>query len=224
METKETNPKDAVGIRKVAMSAVPAQPLMELGLAMMEGARKYGRHNYRVTGVRASVYYDAALRHLMAYWEGEDTDPDSGLPHLVKAMACLCVLRDSTIRGNYVDDRPPSMVDGWQVPLNKKASDLIDRLPDAKDAYVKETIDLVTEGPWNSQLNYKGGDTNLGVGSYEVEITSTGTTWRIENPDLWEKYLDWCQKQPLQKRYPEAPEPALPLDDVVPVQTTFVPH
>jgi hypothetical protein len=134
-EKKDTNPKDAVGIRKAPMSCVPAQPLLELGLAMMEGARKYGRHNYRVSGVRSSVYYDATLRHLMAWWEGEDIDPDSGLSHLVKAMACLCVIRDSTIIGNVVDDRPPALKSGWQVDLNKKAGDLIDRLPHAKKPY-----------------------------------------------------------------------------------------
>jgi hypothetical protein len=139
-EKKDTNPKDAVGIRKAPMSAVPAQPLLELGLAMMEGARKYGRHNYRIAGVRASVYYDAALRHLMAWWEGEDIDPDSGLPHLVKAMACLCVIRDSVINGNWVDDRPPALNAGWQVGLNKKAGDLIDRLPSAKEPYTNLTV------------------------------------------------------------------------------------
>lgn len=135
MQTKDTNPKDAVGIRKVPMSTVPAQPVMEMALAMMEGSIKYGRHNYRIAGVRASVYYDAALRHLMAWWEGEDVDPDSGLPHLAKAMACLCVIRDSAIRGNWVDDRPPAVGTGWQVGLNKKAADLLDRLPPAKAAY-----------------------------------------------------------------------------------------
>jgi hypothetical protein len=119
------------------MSVVPAEVLMELGLAMMEGARKYGRHNYRIAGVRASVYYDAALRHLMAWWEGEDIDPDSGLPHLVKAMACLCVIRDSVVNGNWVDDRPPSLAAGWINDLNKKAGDLIDRLPNAKEPHTK---------------------------------------------------------------------------------------
>ena len=63
--SKETNPKDAVGIKKAPMSTVSAAVIAELGLAMMEGARKYGRHNYRVSGIRMSVYYDAALRHLM---------------------------------------------------------------------------------------------------------------------------------------------------------------
>ncbi|SVD92517.1 uncharacterized protein METZ01_LOCUS445371, partial [marine metagenome] len=30
----------------------------------MEGAIKYGRHNYRIAGVRASVYIDATIGHL----------------------------------------------------------------------------------------------------------------------------------------------------------------
>jgi hypothetical protein len=140
LQTKDTNPKDAVGVRKAPLSCVPSQPVLEMGLAMMEGARKYGRHNYRIAGVRASVYYDAAIRHLMAWYEGEDTDPDSGIPHLAKAMACLCVIRDSVLRGNCVDDRPPSMELGWQSDLNKKASDLIDRWPNAKEPYVKTPV------------------------------------------------------------------------------------
>jgi hypothetical protein len=217
MLTKDTNPKDAVGIRKASMSCVPAQPLMELGLAMMEGARKYGRHNYRVAGIRASVYYDAALRHLMAWWEGEDIDPESGLSHLIKAMACLTVVRDGMLMGNWVDDRPPSLTSGWQTELNKKASDLIDRWPDAKDAYVKDTSELTLKGPWHTmQMHMNSDATDLGIGSYEVVSTSTGTTWKVENPDLWERYLDWCRSQALSKRQETDPEPALPLGDVSP--------
>jgi len=53
---KQTNPKDAMGIKKVPLSCVPLPVAMELGIAMLEGARRYGRHNYRVIGVRASVY------------------------------------------------------------------------------------------------------------------------------------------------------------------------
>jgi hypothetical protein len=122
------------------MSCVPAEVLLELGLAMQEGARKYGKFNYRVAGVRASVYYDAAMRHLMAWHEGEDIDPDSGVSHLTKAMACICVIRDATFRNHFVDDRPPSLPSGWQSDLNKKASDLIDRWPDAKEPYVKTPV------------------------------------------------------------------------------------
>lgn len=134
---KESNPKDAVGIRRVPYSTIPSNVMAEVGLAMLEGALKYGRHNYRAIGVRSSVYYDAVLRHLTAWWEGEDTDPDSGLPHIVKAIAGLAVLRDSQMIGNVVDDRPPSHDNGWQKELNEKAGLLIDKYPRPKDAYTK---------------------------------------------------------------------------------------
>jgi len=108
---KETNPKDSVGTRKVPISTVPTGSLLEVGLAVLEGARKYGRHNYRVSGVRGSVYYDAVMRHISAWWEGQDIDPDSGMHHIVKAIAGLLVLRDSMLMGNWVDDRPPQYPD-----------------------------------------------------------------------------------------------------------------
>ena len=100
---KESNPKDAVGIKKAPFSTVPSPVVAEVGLAMLEGALKYGRHNYRAIGVRSSVYFDAALRHLTAWWEGQDVDPDSGLSHITKALACLFVLRDANLIGKLVD-------------------------------------------------------------------------------------------------------------------------
>lgn len=134
-EVKDTNPKDAVGTSKVPFSTIPAAVLAETGLAMLEGALKYGRHNYRVAGVRASVYYDAALRHLASFWEGEDIDPDSGLPHLVKAIACCIVIRDSQIQENWVDDRPPKTPGDWVQELNTKAKALLEKYPDPLPAH-----------------------------------------------------------------------------------------
>ena len=136
---KDSNPKDAVGVRKAPMSTVPTGVIMELGLAMLEGGRKYGRHNYRVIGVRTSVYYDAAMRHLNAFWEGEDIDPDSGLPHVIKAIASLAVLRDAQMNDKALDDRPPPLPSGWMKRLNELAGDIIDRIPDAKEPYTNET-------------------------------------------------------------------------------------
>jgi hypothetical protein len=132
---KDTNPKDAIGTAKVPFSTLSAPVLAEVGLAMLEGALKYGRHNYRVSGVRASVYYDATLRHLNAFWEGQDIDADSGLPHVVKAIACLIVLRDSQIQGNWVDDRPPITPGDWVQDLNAKAAALLDKYPNPKPAH-----------------------------------------------------------------------------------------
>lgn len=138
-ESKPTNPKDAVGIAKVPFSVIPANVLGELGIAMMEGARKYGRHNYREAGVRGSVYYDACLRHLMAWWEGEDIDSLSGLSHITKAIAGLVVLRDSMMRGNWSDDRPPRSSEEWMEQLNILAKQLLEKFPESKPAVTWET-------------------------------------------------------------------------------------
>lgn len=132
MNEKETNPKDAVGIKKVPMSCVSSPVVMEMALGMMEGARKYGRHNYRVAGVRASVYYDAAMRHLMDWWEGTDIDPDSGLSHISKAMSALHVLRDAMMNDMWTDDRPPKFKDPeWVKKMNNKSSEIIEKYPNS---------------------------------------------------------------------------------------------
>lgn len=137
IETKDTNPKDAVGTRKAPVSTVSMPFVAEMGVAMLEGARKYGRHNYRVAGVRASVYVDAAMRHIMQWYEGEDIDQESGMSHLVKAAACMAVVRDAQMRGKLVDDRPPSTQAGWMDALNKAAAAVVDKYPDAPRAYVR---------------------------------------------------------------------------------------
>ena len=121
---KDTNPKDLVGSTKPALSSIPCPVLFELGAAMTEG-QKYGRHNYRIMGVRASVYYDAAMRHIMDWWEGEDIDPDSGLPHLAKAMACLAILRDAAINDEFYDDRPPRSPVGWMKAAQENTTKVL---------------------------------------------------------------------------------------------------
>lgn len=129
MTTKLSNPKDIVGIKKVPMSAVSAPVMAEIGVAMLEGAAKYGRHNYRAVGVRSSVYYDSTMRHLMAWWEGEDVDADSGMSHVTKAITSLVVLRDAMIQGMCTDDRPPSSVE-FYTALNAKAEAILDKYAD----------------------------------------------------------------------------------------------
>jgi len=127
---KPSNPKDLLGIKKVPLSTVPTGPLYELALAMLEGGRKYGRHNYRSVGVRASVYFDAAKRHIDDWWEGQDIDPDSGLHHLAKAIACLFILRDSMLMENWEDDRPPQYPNKLNMQLlNKLTEEIIKKYP-----------------------------------------------------------------------------------------------
>ena len=136
--TKDSNPKDAIGIAKVPFSTLSAQVMGEVGLAMMEGALKYRRHNFRVAGVRASVYYDAASRHLNAWFEGQDLDPDSDVSHITKAIAGLMVLRDAMLNDLWTDDRPPKALNqDWVKDLNAKAKKLLEKYPNPPPAYTE---------------------------------------------------------------------------------------
>ncbi len=102
---KPTNPKDIVGSDKLPLHLWPATATAYGCLGMLDGAKKYGRANYRAVGVRASIYHDATARHLNAWFEGEEHDPDSGLPHLAHALACLAILVEAKVQGNLQDDR-----------------------------------------------------------------------------------------------------------------------
>jgi hypothetical protein len=139
-ETKPSNPKHALGIKKVPLHCIPCGPLMEVGLAFMEGGRKYGSHNYRKIGVKASTYYDAVMRHMMAWWEGEDIDKDSGVPHIIKTIACLFVLRDSVLMDNCEDDRPIKYPEGLKMKtLNDIAAEIIRAYPDCVEPFTEKS-------------------------------------------------------------------------------------
>jgi hypothetical protein len=77
--------------------------------------------------VRASVYFDATIRHLFSWWEGEDIDPDSGLHHVTKALSSLTVLRDAQLQGMCTDDRPPVSPKGWVAAFSVRAAELLRR-------------------------------------------------------------------------------------------------
>lgn len=105
--TKPSNPKDVIGSTKPPLHHIPCGPLFEIGGALLSGACKYGAHNWRVVGVRSDVYYDALLRHVMQWWEGEDADAESGMSHLAHAAACCIILMDAEKLGKLSDNRPP---------------------------------------------------------------------------------------------------------------------
>ena len=69
------------------------------------GGVKYGLRNWRLDSILASTYVGAMLRHLSAWIEGEDIDPESGYPHLTHLRACCAVVLDGNAYGKLVDDR-----------------------------------------------------------------------------------------------------------------------
>lgn len=104
---KPSNPKDAIATDKAPLHLVPAAFKAYTALALAEGAMKYGAHNWRAAGVRASVYMAALQRHMDKWWNGEACDPSTGVSHLANACACLAILIDAHVSEQLTDDRPP---------------------------------------------------------------------------------------------------------------------
>jgi len=102
----DNNPKTIYGVQKDPLHLVPPPAITAESYAFKQGAEKYGAYNWRGNSVAASVYYAAALRHIMAWWEGRDFDQDSGAHHLGHARACLGIVLDAQCHGRLIDDRP----------------------------------------------------------------------------------------------------------------------
>jgi Domain of unknown function (DUF5664) len=68
------------------------------------GAKKYAAHNWR-KGMKWSRLVDAMLRHALAYADGEDLDPETGLSHLAHLRCCAGFLIEYAERGLGEDDR-----------------------------------------------------------------------------------------------------------------------
>lgn len=124
--SKESNPKDIIGSDKLPLHLWPETATALGCLGCLDGMLKYGRNNWRAVGIRASIYVDALHRHMNAWFdEGEDLDPDSGLPHLAHALACLAIIVDAQAAGMMVDDR---MVHGGYRKLVEELTPHVKRL------------------------------------------------------------------------------------------------
>lgn len=100
------NPKDIVGSSKISITKLPAAGIIHGARAMMDGAKKYGPYNWREKDISASIYVDAAIRHLLDWFEGEENAPDSKAHHLGHALACCAILLDAQENNCLLDDRP----------------------------------------------------------------------------------------------------------------------
>jgi hypothetical protein len=106
-EYPDNNPKTAVAAKKLPLEVVPPSAVHALAEAFSDGAKKYGPYNWREKTISSSVYYGAALRHITAWWDGEDLAEDSGIHHLHHALACIAMVIDGMGVGKLNDNRPP---------------------------------------------------------------------------------------------------------------------
>lgn len=89
---------------KARVDLLPSSPLLMIAEVMGFGAKKYAAHNWR-GGFDQSRLIGAALRHILAYNDGEDTDPESGLSHIAHAGCCVLFLLEQIAKGTGQDDR-----------------------------------------------------------------------------------------------------------------------
>ena len=93
-------------VEKPRMDLLDAQALEGLAAVLTFGAKKYAANNWR-KGISNSRLIAALLRHLCAIQRGEETDPESGLPHIDHVGCCWMFL------SNNMKNRP-DLNDLWR--------------------------------------------------------------------------------------------------------------
>ena len=95
---------------KIRMELIPPELLEAVGDILTFGAKKYADRNWE-HGMKWSRPFGALMRHMWAWWRGEDKDPETGRSHLWHAACCISFLVAYEARGDGEDDRwrgPPA--------------------------------------------------------------------------------------------------------------------
>lgn len=77
---------------KEQFSLLPTGTLKPVLKVLGFGAKKYAKDNWKYVENGKERYFNAAMRHLTAWWEGEKTDPETGESHLAHTLCCLFFL------------------------------------------------------------------------------------------------------------------------------------
>lgn len=83
---------------------VPPDALAEVVTIFTYGSNKYQPRNWE-KGMSWGRCFGAAMRHLWAFWRGEDRDPESGHLHLAHAATNCLFLLSYYLRKIGEDDR-----------------------------------------------------------------------------------------------------------------------
>jgi hypothetical protein len=91
---------------KLRWSLLPIGPLRSVIRVMAYGANKYSEDNY-MNGMKFTRIYDANMRHLTAWKDGEDFDEETGESHIAHAICCGLMLLALILKGygKSYDDR-----------------------------------------------------------------------------------------------------------------------
>lgn len=103
------NSLEEVGVKydegKTLWHLLPIEGAEDMLKVMEYGAKKYGDYNWYL-GMDWHRLFNAGIRHLTAWWRGEEKDPESGLPHLAHASCCVLMLSSLVLVNRGKDTRP----------------------------------------------------------------------------------------------------------------------
>ena len=89
-------PESKLGMKfdtdKIRPTLLPTDALIEITKVLEFGAKKYAPDNWKLVENGKERYMDALMRHLWAYLQGEELDPETNLPHLAHAGCCVLFL------------------------------------------------------------------------------------------------------------------------------------
>jgi hypothetical protein len=89
---------------KLRYELLPYDALDEVAAVMTVGALKYHDRNWEA-GMRWSRVLGSALRHITAWAQGQNHDPETGYSHLAHAACCILFLLAYEQRSVGTDDR-----------------------------------------------------------------------------------------------------------------------
>lgn len=139
MNTKKNNDTSVGGAlrydgEKLNIALIPVECITAIAEVFTFGAEKYERDNWR-KGMAWSRSYNSAMRHLLAFWQGENNDVESGLSHLAHAMVNLIFLYWYTLFFKQGDDRPKikrSRKSRKATPVKYKTCEAVDGVAKTK--------------------------------------------------------------------------------------------
>lgn len=137
------------GVKDARYDLIPAGPLKELAELYGVGAKKYAERNWE-RGYEWSKSFAALNRHLWAFWNSEDIDPETGKAHIASVAWHAFALLEFMETHSAFDDRPrPSKLETKIVyePLTVQFS-TPEEPPTAVPHYTAQSmIDFKSEAP-----------------------------------------------------------------------------
>ena len=102
--TQESSQFQKLDAGKPPLGLLSTTALTKIAEVMAIGAEKYAAHRWR-SGMEWQRLLNAALRHLLAYNDGQDTDEETGLSHLAHLGCCVIFLLEYEETHREFDNR-----------------------------------------------------------------------------------------------------------------------